>query len=163
MNIKKDYRTKTRKYLKKLYEQLNSIDLLKLEIEDLKRMDKYQELDISKILGFKSHSEYKDISDLSIYISDQINIKEAEIDHILNKYNQLNIYLRKFEDIDRQIIEYRYFKRKKGNVEYRLDDISISTGFSLASVKRIEKKLIEAIAVFKYKTSAIEENEPKVS
>jgi hypothetical protein len=163
MKVKKEYRTRTRNYLKKLYEDLNSIDLLKLEIEDLKRMDKYKELDVSKILGFKSHNEYKDISDLRTYISDQIDIKEGKIKHILSKYDQLNIHLRIFKDTDRKIIEYRFFKRKKGNEEYTLDDIAILTGFSLPAVKRKEKKMIEEIAVFKYKTSAIEENEPKVS
>lgn len=163
MIIKKEYIIRTRKYLKRLDEKLNSIDLIKLEIEELKKLDMYQELDISKVLGFKSKSDYKDISDLKIYVEDQIKIKESEIDHIENKYKQLIAYINQYEHLEKEIIEYRYFRKGEGNSRYRLDDIALITGYSIATVKRLEKKMIEKIALFKYRSSAIEKNEPKVS
>lgn len=162
MNIKKEYIDKTRDYLKKLDEKLNSIDSIKLEIEDLRRQDKYQDLDISKaVFGMKS--SYNGIDDLKIYAEEQIYIKETEIEYINKKYEEVEVFLSRLELNEKLIIELRYFKKKNDNTRYKLTDIAREINYSVATVKRIEKKVIEKIAVFKFGKEIKKECELKVS
>lgn len=161
MNIKKEYINKTRKYLIKLDKDICSIDFLKDEIEDLKRQDKYQEINIAKVI-FKDGSNFG-IDDTLVHIKNQIDIKESEIDYILRKYDKIKLFLSKLPDNERLIIEYKYFNKKEDNTRYKNKDIERELIYSSSTIKRIEKRTIEKIAVFIYKDDAIMEQGQKAS
>lgn len=161
MNIKKEYINKTRKYLVKLDKDVSSIDLLKDEIEDLKRRDKYQEIDIAKAI-FREGSNLG-IDDTLVHIKSQIDIKESEIEHILRKYDKIKLFLSKLPDNERLIIEYKYFNKKEDNTRYKNKDIERELIYSSSTIKRIEKRTIEKIAIFIYKDDAILKQEQKAS
>ncbi|WP_270942510.1 hypothetical protein [Romboutsia lituseburensis] len=148
MNISREYINKTRKYLIKLDGDMQSIEFIKKEIEYLKERDFYQEINIEKAI-FKSNSNYG-IDDKLVYIKDQIDIKEGEIAHILRKFEEINLFLNQLTNIERDIILYKYFNRKEDNSKYRNKDIEDLLKYSISSIKRIEKKVIEKLAIFKY-------------
>lgn len=153
MVIKKEYINKTRNYLIKLEKDVNSIDFIKEEIEDLKRKDKYQEINIAKAI-FKDGNNFG-IDDTLVHIKSQIDIKESEISHILRKYEKIKLFLSKLPDNEKLTIEYKYFNRKEDNSKYKNKDIERVLRYSASTIKRIEKRTIEKIAIFIYKDDAL--------
>lgn len=151
MEINKAVIEQTRKYLNGLNDALNNIEILEIEIEELEKLETYQELDFEKIIGFKSKSSYKDIGDTSIYIRDKITMKQAEIDHIRYKYRQIEALLNKAKENEKEIMLYRYFRRNRENNRYTVAEIAQKTRYSVSSIKRIENKMIKNIAIFKFK------------
>lgn len=161
MVIKKEYINKTRNYLIKLEKDVNSIDFIKQEIEDLKRKDKYQEINIAKSI-FKDGNNFG-IDDTLVHIKSQIDIKESEIFHILRKYEKIKLFLSKLPDNEKLTIEYKYFNRKEDNSKYKNKDIERVLSYSASTIKRIEKRTIEKIAIFIYKDDAVMKQEQKAS
>ena len=155
MKIKLEYRKKTREYITNLVNKKNSIDLIEKEIKDLKNQEKYQEIDFES-LGFKGKGDYKDLSDLVIYLNEQVFIKEAEIDHINNKYSDLELFLSKLKESERKVIEYKYIKTKRDNTKYKLHEMARELCYSITSIKRIDISAVDKIAYMKYKEEAIE-------
>lgn len=161
MNIRKEYIEKTRKYLIKLDSDMQSIDFIKKEIEYLKRQDFYQEINIESAI-FKSNSNYG-IDDKLVYMKDQIDIKEGKIAHILRKFDEINLFLNQLTHTERDVILYKYFNRKEDNSKYRNKDIEELLKYSISSIKRIEKKVIEKLAIFKYGEEIIIYDDKEIS
>lgn len=163
MNIQKEYITKTRDYLKDLDYKINSIDTIKKEIEMLKVSGStYREINFD-ILGIKSQGPTKGIDDMVISREQMIYIKECEIDFIKKKDEIIKDILSNMGEVEKQIIELRYFKKGENNSRLEISEIAKEIKYSKATVKRKELKAIKQIAYWKYGDECIEKVEPLLS
>ena len=79
-------------------------------------------------------------------LGDLVGVDDKRFDQIENN-DFLSIIINKLNDIEKKIIEYRYFKRKTQV------DIAIELGISQMTVSRVEKKVMEKFRIELQKTN----------
>ena len=153
MKVKNEYLKMTRKYLHNLYFEKLSIPDIESNIEDLLQKEKLYEINYDK--NFSSEKSNKGIDDFIVSITEQIFNEESKIEHINKKYDRIQKFINKYRDIEKLIIIYKYFSRKKDNSNYTNIEIAKKLETSLATIKRVDNKIITKIALFLFKDVAI--------
>lgn len=153
MDVKKEYIQKIKKYLEIIRLKKKRKDTLQKEINLLKKRQKTEsDLDLRE-LQIKSSPGTWDIGDLIVSCETKILMREMDIKRIDDDLEEYNLKLNDLEDdIDKKIIELRYFKKPTPTFEEMADELN----YSANSISDRHKKALELLTYIKYGDIALE-------
>lgn len=150
MNIKKEYKKKTKKYLMNMNNIYIRRELVGEELEDI--YNTIAAVDYSN--NIQSTTISNSVENSILKNEDRINKLKCEITTLDKKIESFNKIKSNLSDSQLTIIEYKYIN-KNNNRSYSYLELQDKTNYSIPMLKKIHKELIEKIAYLKFGEESI--------